>query len=242
MLRMLHTKTNPKCPRVSVDGGEGHYARSLSKKILKNFGQKGPNTNTLSAMSKKKYAQTNDPNSPLSMLTDRQRQFALFMSEGKPVKTAMRLAGYGKHASHNGLASRMMKNPTIQTAVRHLHKRYENSVVASRKMVLEGFLEAIEQAKMQSDAAVQIAGWREIGKMCGYYAPEVKEVNVNVGAKRVIGQLEVMSDAQLLEMIEQDRAAIEGEVMDVTEQADLADPIIPDDPEDLPGEASQHLG
>lgn len=191
--------------------------------------------------------QTNSPRNPLSMLTERQKRFVLFVAEGKPVKTALRLAGYtNEHASHNGLATRMMQNPRIQEAVRHLHKRYENAIVASRKQVLEGFLEAIEQAKMMSDPAVQIAGWREIGKMCGYYAPEVKEVNINVGAKRVIGQLEVMSDQELLEMIEKDREAIEGAVTQVAEDIDgqlasvdteedgvRALPQVPDDLEEL---------
>jgi len=105
----------------------------------------------------------------------------------------------------------------VQRAVRHLQRKYEESIVASRKQVLEGFLDAIGQAKLMSDPAVQIAGWREIGKMCGYYAPEVKEVNINVGAKRVIGQLEVMSDAELLEMIETDREAIEAEATTLLE-------------------------
>jgi hypothetical protein len=51
--------------------------------------------------------------------------------------------------------------------------------------------------------------------MCGYYAPEVKEINVNVGAKRVIGQLEVLSDQELMELIEKDSAVIEGEALEV---------------------------
>jgi hypothetical protein len=102
-------------------------------------------------------------------------------------------------------------------AIQHLQKRYEASIVASRKQVLEGFLEAIEQAKLMSEPATQIAGWREIGRMCGYYAPEVKEVNVNVTAKRVIGQLETLSDEALLEMIERDREAIEGTATEILE-------------------------
>lgn len=151
---------------------------------------------------------------PLSSLNDRQKQFALFLSEGKAVTTAARLAGYSspeKSATH----TQLMKNPRIQAAVKHLHGRYENAIVASRKQVLEGFLDAIEQAKLMSDPAVQIAGWREIGKMCGYYAPEVKEVNVNIGAKRVIGQLEVLSDQELMELIAKDAEAIEGEALAV---------------------------
>ena len=152
---------------------------------------------------------TATPEHPLSQLTEKQKQFALFMSEGKTQMTAARLARYKLNPTN--IRQAVAGNPNVQLAVRHLQRKYEESIVASRKQVLEGFLEAIGQAKLMSDPAVQIAGWREIGKMCGYYAPEVKEVNVNIGAKRVIGQLEVMSDAELLEMIEKDREAIESE-------------------------------
>jgi phage terminase small subunit len=151
---------------------------------------------------------------PLSRLREgKEKQFALFLSEGKSQATAARLAGYSIHRKQD--YERVAARPTVRAAVQHLQKRYEDSIVASRRMVLEGFLEAIEQAKLQADPAVQISGWREIGKMCGYYAPEVKEVNVTVGAKRVIGQLEVLSDAELLEMIEKDREALIGEAHEV---------------------------
>jgi hypothetical protein len=33
-------------------------------------------------------------------------------------------------------------------------------------------LEAIDRARVRADPAAQIAAWREIGKMLGYYAPE----------------------------------------------------------------------
>jgi hypothetical protein len=155
--------------------------------------------------------------SPLATLTPKAKQFALFVSEGKPVRTAARLAGYASDA-HTPI--RLMRMPKMQVAVAHLQKQYEKSIVASRKQVLEGFLEAIEQAKLLADPGVQIAGWREIGKMCGYYAPEVKEVNITVGAKRVIGQLEVLSDAELLELIEKDREAIEGEALLLSDGVD----------------------
>jgi hypothetical protein len=151
---------------------------------------------------------------PLAGLNEREKKFALFVAEGKSATKATQLAGYSTKGSGTQ-TDRLLQRPDVINAVHHLQRRYEESIVASRKMVLEGFLEAIEQARLQADPAVQIAGWREVGKMCGYYAPEVKEVNVNVGAKRIIGQLEVMSDAELLEMIEKDREAIEGEALEV---------------------------
>jgi len=80
---------------------------------------------------------------------------------------------------------------------------------------MDGMLEAIDMARLQGESGVMVAGWREIGRMCGYYAAEKKEISVNISAKRTIDKLETMSDAELLEMIEQDEEAIEGEFTEV---------------------------
>jgi len=148
---------------------------------------------------------------PLHDLDERERQLALFLAEGKSMTTATALAGYGPAGMGGRDRKKKVEDPRIIKAVNFLRKKSEESILTSRKKVLEGFLEAIEQAKMLSEPMTQIAGWREIGKLCGYYAPEVKEINVNIGAKRVIGQLEVLSDQELLDIIEKDREAIEGE-------------------------------
>ena len=48
-----------------------------------------------------------------------------------------------------------------------------------------------------------IAGWREIGRICGYYAPEKDlKVHVNVTAQRLIEKYETMSDAELAALCE----------------------------------------
>jgi phage terminase small subunit len=150
---------------------------------------------------------------PLHTLDGRERQFATFVAEGKSVRTAAALAGYNDANGRN--RDRLKNDPRVVKAVEFLRKKSEQSILTSRKKVLEGFLEAIEQAKMMSEPMTQIAGWREIGKLCGYYAPEVKQLNVTVGAKRVVSQLEVMSDQALLELIEKDSEVIEGEAIEV---------------------------
>ena len=54
--------------------------------------------------------------------------------------------------------------------------------------------------------------------MCGYYAAEKKVIDINITAKRAVDKLEGMTDAELLEMIEEDSDAIEGEFAEVLEQ------------------------
>ena len=78
-------------------------------------------------------------------------------------------------------------------------------------------LDAIEMAKVQADPGVMVNGWREIGRMCGYYAAEKKVIDINITAKRAVDKLEALTDAELLEMIENDSDAIEGEYAEVLE-------------------------
>lgn len=71
-----------------------------------------------------------------------------------------------------------------------------------RQRVLEGLLEAVEMARIQQDPGAMISGWREVGRMCGFYAPErAVKIDLNITAKRVIEQMEMLTDAELIEEV-----------------------------------------
>ncbi len=46
-----------------------------------------------------------------------------------------------------------------------------------------------------------IAGWSEIAKMLGYYAPERKQVQLSVDARAQRNELARMTDAELAQLI-----------------------------------------
>lgn len=149
---------------------------------------------------------------PLLSLTDRQKIFIDCMLKGQNQTNAARSAGY---ANPGVEANRMMRNPKVREAMTYLHKKHERSVQMTRRQVMEGFKEAIDMARIQGESNTMVNGWREIGRMCGYYAPEVKKIDVNITAKRAIDKLETLTDAELMEMIEDDNSIIEGEAMEV---------------------------
>jgi hypothetical protein len=150
-------------------------------------------------------ATTNDP---LLALTERQKIFVDAILHGQSQTMAARTAGFGAPNQH---AYRLMKDPKIIEALQQQHHKHEKAVQMTRKQVMEGMLDAIEMAKLQADPGTMVNGWREIGRMCGYYAAERKIIDVNISAKRVIDKLESLSDAELLEMITKDEEVIEGE-------------------------------
>lgn len=146
--------------------------------------------------------------SPLHYLTPQQKLFVESVMKGKSPSVAARIAGY---ASPHKSGPQVLMSRKVRDAIAYLHKKHEKVADVSRKKVMDGFLEAIDMAKMQADSGNMIAGWREIGRMCGYYAPEVKKIDINVTAKRIVDKLETLSDSDLLQMVEESRSIIEGE-------------------------------
>lgn len=47
----------------------------------------------------------------------------------------------------------------------------------------------------------QIAAWREIGKMCGFYSPERHKVEVSDRGREYLQRMELLSEAELLAII-----------------------------------------
>jgi len=150
--------------------------------------------------------------SPLHLLDERQKIFVDSIIKGRGPSQAARIAGYNSPDSQGSIT---LKSPKIQAAIQFLYKKHEAAADVSRKKVMDGLLEAIDMAKMQADSGNMIAGWREIGRMCGYYAPEVKKIDINISAKRVIDKMETLSDEELLQMVESSRSIIEAEAIEV---------------------------
>jgi len=154
---------------------------------------------------------------PLNYLTEQQAIFVESVVKGDAPPLAARKAGYSSPKSQ---ANQILNSPKIQTAIRFSYAKYAQAAQMTRQQVMDGMLEAINMAKIQADANTMINGWREIGRMCGFYAPEVKKIDISVTTRRVIDRLETLSDADLLKMVEESGEIIEGEAQNVLEAAE----------------------
>jgi hypothetical protein len=47
-----------------------------------------------------------------------------------------------------------------------------------------------------------IAGWREVGKMCGFYEPKKVDIKVSMQGQVLLQRLNSMSDKELLSLTE----------------------------------------
>jgi phage terminase small subunit len=134
------------------------------------------------------------------MLNAKQERFVqAFALHGNGSKAA-REAGYSPKTAAQ-ISSENLKKPEIVEALSAFRKGIEAELQINKQKVLEEIQRAISIAQAQGDASAMIAGWREIGRLCGYYAPEVKKIDLDISGKRVIDRLELLSDAELMEMV-----------------------------------------
>jgi phage terminase small subunit len=159
--------------------------------------------------------------SPLHYLSEQQAIFVAAIVKGDQPGLAARKAGY-KSPEVNGHT--VLKSAKVQAAIKYSYAKYAAAAQMTRKKVMDGLLEAINIAKIQADPGVMVAGWREIGKMCGFYAPEVRKIDISVTTRRVVDQLEVLSDEELLKIVDESADVLEGVASEVLDYTDAPQP------------------
>lgn len=136
-----------------------------------------------------------DPDKPL---TEMQKLFVKYWAEGDSIIAASHRAGYSDNAT---LAYRMVRMPNILALKAKYEKKYEDASQMTRKKVMDMHLEAFEMAKLMAEPATMVSAAREMGKMCGYYAPVEVKMKVDVTGNIVVDRLNSLSDAELLKVI-----------------------------------------
>lgn len=129
------------------------------------------------------------------------RFVAEYLVDGNGTRAAV-AAGYGQ-AGAPVAASRLIRNDKVQKALQARQSADATRLSNQREDVLKGLLEAVEAAKQQRDSAAMISGWREIGRMLGFYSPDMRHVAVSAGRKadHELCLYEAMSDAELLAIV-----------------------------------------
>ena len=150
-----------------------------------------------------------DVNKPL---TDMQKEFVRQWAQGESITTAAARAGFSGSGSNVGY--RLARQPNVLAYKATFEKKYEEAAQMSRKKVMDMHMEAFEMAKLMSEPASMVSAAREIGKMCGYYAPVEVKMKVDVQGNIVANQLNAMTDAELLEAITQ------GQTLELTHEQD----------------------
>ena len=144
-------------------------------------------------------------------LTQRQKDFVAARAKGMNCVQAAQAAGCPIPKVQG---YQMENNPKIRAALDKEWARAEKVSEITKSKVMEGMLSAIEQAKLLADPTAQIAGWREVAKMCGYYEPKKVQLEVSVSAKRMFSQFETLSDEELLKIAETEIIDVDSVIVD----------------------------
>lgn len=133
-------------------------------------------------------------------LTEMQRRLVVALAEGNNLTSASVRAEYSTPSA----AKLALAQPNVKAALAREREKYAEASNMTRKKVMDGFLEAIDMAKLMAEPATMVSGWREIAKMCGYMEPVKRQIDVNITGNLALERINQLSDAELLKLITQD--------------------------------------
>ena len=132
-------------------------------------------------------------------LSPRQQAFVEHYSVHGNASRAAREAGYPAASAHT-TSNRLLKNEKIRTELAARRAETAKRMALDRDRVIQELLAAVEVARTKGDASAMIAGWREIGRMLGFYEPEVRRIDVNLDGDGLMQRIRAMTDAEVLRL------------------------------------------
>lgn len=127
--------------------------------------------------------------------TEKQKKFAENIVKGIPQERSAILAGdSGTHKTT------LMRSDGVQAELARIRKEAIENTGVTKESVIEMLLEAANFARITGDPMGLTAVARELGKMLGYYAPEVKKIEKNIDQASLRKALKDMNDDDLYKL------------------------------------------
>ena len=137
-----------------------------------------------------------------------------------------RLKGNSRNASailvdgNRNHATQLENSQTVQEELAKARAAMAINSGVTKEDVLEMLKSAASLAHLQGDATGLVAAARELGKMLGFYAPEVKKTLVGVDQASLKKALQDMGEEELLQIAYSKTHLIEGESKRVPDEKD----------------------
>lgn len=113
---------------------------------------------------------------------------------------AARQAGYSEKTARV-IAQENLLKPAVAAAIEAKQAEYRAELQIAKEDVIAGILKAIDMAREQQNPAVMIQGCTAIARMLGFFEPETIKAVLSDGAESYKARLAVMSDAELLSLV-----------------------------------------
>ena len=145
---------------------------------------------------------TRSNNAMARNLSAQQAKYVDGVMKGKSRNASAIAAGYPH-------AQAPEKSALVKAEIQLAREKLTDLTQISRLDVVEGIMDSIAMARMQSDPNGVRLGWMEVGKILGHYAPEVKVVKLTDNMERLNNKLASLSTEELMKIVD-------AEVTDVT--------------------------
>lgn len=130
-----------------------------------------------------------------------------FLVDSNGAAAAIR-AGYAPGSAKVAASRMLTKDNPVRSAIQARQDVDSARLGVTRDRVISRLLEAFDMAKEKREPMAMVRAAAEVGKMLGFYAPERKTVEIQSTEQSVsFAEMQAMSDAQLLALIEQGSAA-----------------------------------
>jgi hypothetical protein len=145
-------------------------------------------------------------------LSKQQAIYVANRTKGLPKEQSALIAGYKGAENGGGVAQAIEASPAVQQALAIIGGDTAKALGIKRADVAAGLLEAAALAKTMADPSAMVRALAELGKMLGFYAPEVKRHLHDVNPHSVREAISGMSDDELMRLAR--GRPIEGKVLD----------------------------
>ena len=109
-------------------------------------------------------------------------------------------AGYSLKSARS-IAHETTTKPYIHAVLQARQAAMAKELQITRQGVIRGLLDAVEMGREQQNPSAMVGALREVAKILGFFAPEVKRVELSARQNGVYQDLASWSDAQLLDAI-----------------------------------------
>jgi phage terminase small subunit len=141
-------------------------------------------------------------------IRSKQRRFAEEYALDHNGAAAAVRAGYAP-ISAKVTAARLLTKANVRAVVTAHEVRAAERLEVTREQVLAELQEAVRLARLKQDPVSMVAAWREVAKMCGFYAPIRQQIEgyADTQSAAPLAQLRGLTNAELATWAGHDKAA-----------------------------------
>lgn len=141
------------------------------------------------------------------MLNSKQLRFVDEYCISHSAADAARKAGYSVKTAY-AIGAENLRKPQIMAAIQARQTATALELKITKQQVIADILEAIQTARLQSNPIAMIQGARELGKLMGFYRPELVEIHMSMNDAVPRARYEAMSDEELMSVIDGECEAV----------------------------------